>query len=233
MRSAKTCWLALAVALVALAAGPLAAADAPAEAPPPAADAPPPAADAPPTTAEAPPATAKDETSGFTQDLLADFERAGEQLLALAGAVPADKYSWRPADGVRSVSEVYMHIVGTNIIIPASLGAAPPEGITLPEQPFDLAAEWEKTVTTKDEVIARLRDSIEYAKQAIPQIQDLGAESDVFGFPASKRAYLLIAVTHAHEHLGQSIAYARMNGVVPPWSATTSEGEGDAEGAEQ
>lgn len=205
MRNAKTGSLVLGTALLALAVGPLGAAEAPAPA-------------------------AEKATSGFTDDLVADFERAGEKLLALAEAIPADKYSWSPADGVRNVGEVYMHIVGTNVLLPMGLGAAPPEGMKPPENPFELMQEWEKTVTTKEEVVARLRDSIDYAKQAIPQIQDLDAEADLFGFPASKRAYLLIAVTHAHEHLGQSIAYARSIGVVPPWSAAAAEAASETEG---
>lgn len=205
MRNTKIGPLALGAALLAFAAGPL-------------------------TAGEASTMAAEKATSGFTEDLVADFERAGEKLLSLAEAIPADKYSWSPADGVRNVGEVYMHIVGTNVLLPMGLGAAPPEGMKPPENPFELMQEWEKTVTAKDEVVDRLRDSIEYAKQAIPQIQDLDAEADLFGFPASKRAYLLIAVTHAHEHLGQSIAYARSIGVVPPWSAAAQEAASETEG---
>ncbi|MGH9381777.1 MAG: DinB family protein [Thermoanaerobaculia bacterium] len=208
MKNATTRWLALGLALLALSTGPALA-------------------------REAVPEKAQEETlSGLTQDLIADFDRTGEHLLALAEAVPADEYGWRPAEGVRTVSEVYMHIVGTNILIPVALGAAPPAGLTVPEQPLALAQEWEKTVTAKDEVIARLRDSIAYAKQAIPQIQDLDTEVNLF-FPGSKRAYLLIVLTHAHEHLGQSIAYARSIGVVPPWSAAAAPAVEGEEAEEQ
>lgn len=205
MRNAKIGSLVLGTALLALAAGPLAAAEAPAEA-------------------------AEEATSGFTDDLVADFERVGDKLLQLAEAVPADKYSWSPADGVRNVGEVYMHVVGTNMLIPPGLGAAPPEGLTLPENPLALAQEWEKSVTAKEDVIARLRESIDYAKQAIPQVQDLDGEANLFGFPATRRTYLMIVVSHAHEHLGQSIAYARSIGVVPPWSAAAQEAASETEG---
>ncbi|MBI1950701.1 MAG: DinB family protein [Acidobacteria bacterium] len=159
--------------------------------------------------------------SDFTSDAIANLARVGKQLISLAEAMPADRFSWRPNDAVRKVSEVYMHVVGPNILIPSLLGAAPPKGVTIPEKPFELAAKWESEITSKDEVIARLRESFDYAAEAIKTIpaKELGTEVDIFGFPASKRAYILILLSHAHEHLGQSIAYARSVGVVPPWSA--------------
>ena len=154
-------------------------------------------------------------------DAVANLTRAGKQLVSLAEAMPADKFSWRPNDQVRKVSEVYMHVVGPNILIPSLLGAAPPKGLTIPEKPFDLATKWEAEVTSKEEVIARLRESFDYAAEAIKTIpaKELDTGTSIFGFPASKRAYILILLSHAHEHLGQSIAYARTVGVVPPWSA--------------
>ena len=120
--------------------------------------------------------------SDLTSDLVANLTRTGKQLVSLAEATPAEKFSWRPNDAVRRISEVYMHVVGPNMLLPSLLGAAPPKGMTIPASEFD-------------------------------------TEVEAFGFPASKRAYLLILLSHAHEHLGQSIAYARSIGVVPPWSA--------------
>ena len=159
--------------------------------------------------------------SDFTSDVVANLARAGRQLVSLAEAMPADKFSWRPNDQVRKVSEVYMHVVGTNFLLPSSLGAAPPKGVTIPEKPFDLATQLESEVTSKEAVISRLRESFAYAAEAIKAIpaSDLDTEVAIFGFAASKRAYILILMSHAHEHLGQAVAYARTVGVVPPWSA--------------
>lgn len=167
----------------------------------------------------------------FTSDLVANLTRAGKQLVSLAEATPAEKFSWRPNDGVRTVSEVYMHVAGVNMLLPSMLGAAPPKGLTIPEKPFDLAAKWEAEVTSKDAVIARLKESFDYAAGAVATIpaSTHDAEVDVFGFPASKRAYLLILMSHAHEHLGQAIAYARTVGVVPPWSAPPPAAAGGSE----
>ncbi|HEV8702938.1 MAG TPA: DinB family protein [Candidatus Polarisedimenticolia bacterium] len=166
--------------------------------------------------------------SDFTSDVIANLTRVGKQLVTLAEATPADKFSWRPTDEVRRVSEVYMHVAGANDVIPVLLGAAPPKGVTIPEKPFDLSPRLEAEVTSKDEVIARLRESFDYAVAALKSIPpaDLDTESQAFGFPASKRAYVLILLSHAHEHLGQSIAYARSIGVVPPWSVPKEAGSG-------
>lgn len=159
--------------------------------------------------------------SDFTGDLVADLTRTGKMLVSLAEATPADKFSWRPNDEVRRMSEIYMHVVGPNMLMPSMLGAAPPKGLSIPEKPFDLAGRWEAEVTAKDEVIARLKTSFEYATGAVRTIpaKTFDDQVDIFGFPASKRAYLMILMNHAHEHLGQAVAYARTLGVVPPWSA--------------
>jgi uncharacterized damage-inducible protein DinB len=163
---------------------------------------------------------------GFMADYLADFERVSGKLASLAEAIPEEKYSWSPTEEVRSVSEVVMHVVAANYLIPIGLGATPPEGMEIPENPFALGAQWEAEVTAKADVISRLEESVEYLKTAAQEVADggLAEESELFGFPASKRAYLLIVLTHSHEHLGQQIAYARSLGVTPPWSRPSDEG---------
>ena len=170
--------------------------------------------------AVATPGMAEDADAGFVADFVADFERVGGRLAELAGAVPADQFSWAPSDDVRTVSEVYVHVVFTNTFLPMALGAAPPPGLERAEDsnPMALMKEWEKSITDKDEVIKKLDESFAYAARAVPTITDLETTVETFGFPGTKRAYLLILLTHAHEHLGQSIAYARSIGVVPPWS---------------
>lgn len=169
-----------------------------------------------------------DTNSGFTADWTADFERVGERLVQLAEAVPAEKFSWAPNEDVRPVSAVYVHVAFTNTFLPMALGAAPAQGLELPEDmsPMAMMRDWEAKITEKEDVIAKLRDSFEYASQAVSTIKDHDTIVETFGFPGSKRAYLLILLDHAHEHLGQSIAYARSNGIVPPWSRPAEESEG-------
>jgi uncharacterized damage-inducible protein DinB len=173
-------------------------------------------------------AQAEEELSPFMNDYLADFERVSGKLVSLAEAVPADKYSWQPSGEVRTVSEVYMHVTGANFGIPAGLGATPAKGME-GDDLFAILQQLEAEVTAKEAVIAKLEGSIAYAKEAVKEVAAAGLEeqSELFGFPASQRAYLMILLTHSHEHLGQSIAYARSIGVVPPWSRPQAEeGEG-------
>jgi uncharacterized damage-inducible protein DinB len=147
----------------------------------------------------------------FLTDYLSDVDGVAKKLVDLAGAVPADKYSWRPATGVRSVSEVYMHVTGANYLLPSFLGAKMPEW-------FDRGME--KTVTDKAKVIEWLKKSIENAKTTAAGVTDADLNKTVkaFGRDLTERRVLMIIQTHMHEHLGQSIAYARSIGVTPPWS---------------
>ena len=137
---------------------------------------------------------------------------AEEKIMALANAVPEEKYSWRPAEGVRSVGEVYMHIVSANCYFPTLIGMKPPEGFS---------QELDKTVTKKADIITWLKKSFDQSRKAITTASDeaLAKKVDFFGTETTGEGALMIMVTHMHEHLGQSIAYARSNGIVPPWSA--------------
>ncbi|NJL27076.1 MAG: DinB family protein [Thermoanaerobaculia bacterium] len=155
------------------------------------------------------PAGAADAGAGYRASFLADFERSTQKIFDLAEAIPADKFGWRPVEGVRTVSEVLMHVAGANFFIPSGLGTAPPEGI---------GRDLEKTVTEKSAAIAKLRESIAHVRQAAEKEQDFDREIELFGRKMTARDAFMILAGHSHEHLGQLIAYARSAGVVPPWS---------------
>jgi uncharacterized damage-inducible protein DinB len=148
----------------------------------------------------------------FRSDYLAEIDAVGKKLVELAEAVPADKYSWRPAPGVRSVGEVYMHVVAGNSLIPSFLGAPRMEGID---------RESEKKVTDKAKIVELLKKSIANARAAAANVSDADMNKRVKTFGGremTERQLLFVLLNHLHEHLGQSIAYARSNGVTPPWS---------------
>ena len=159
-------------------------------------------------------------TSGFRAEFLGYLEGTEKKLLDLAGAFPAEKYSWAPAEGIRSVSKSLMHIAAANYFLAGSVGMPIPEGV----KPQDL----EKSITEKQEVIQALKKSLAHVRQAALNVSDDDGDKavNVFGRDSTYRAVFLIMVGHMSEHLGQSIAYARMNGVVPPWSAGGGEGGG-------
>ena len=154
--------------------------------------------------------------SGFRADAIGNMEYAAKELVSLAEAMPAEKYSWRPAPGVRSVSEVYMHVASGNYYLASFAGVKAPEGID---------RDMEKKITDKAQVIEALKKSIAHAHAAIQNTPDSDLDTKVkfFGRDMTKRAIFLVLVGHIHEHLGQSIAYARTNGVVPPWSQEQGE----------
>src|SRR5262249_10166085 len=139
-------------------------------------------------------------------DILND---AGEKLMQLAQAVPPNKYTWRPAPGVRSFSEVFLHVAGGNFMIPRPVGVQPPADLNMQDP-----RNFDKSTTDKTKVIELLKKSFEHARRGgeIPQA-DLEKTTQWFGGrQITYRAVLFFLATHAHEHLGQSIAYARMNG---------------------
>ncbi len=146
--------------------------------------------------------------TGFQAEFLANLDEVQDKIMDLAEATPADKYSWRPPGDVRSISEVYMHVAGGNYFLATFLGVKPPAGMR------DL----EKEVTKKADVIAELKRSFDHLRSAAATANDLEKPVKMFGNQTTHRGVLVTMLSHLHEHLGQSIAYARMNGVVPPWS---------------
>jgi uncharacterized damage-inducible protein DinB len=148
---------------------------------------------------------------GIWQGYDGEWKHVSQQLIALAEATPAEKYSWRPAPGVRSTSEVYMHIAIANFYLLS---------VTGPKMPADLNIKMEKTVTSKEEVIAWLKKSLEAVKTARAAVtpKDLERKVKIADRDATVDGMYLRIIVHANEHMGQLVAYARMTGVVPPWS---------------
>ena len=140
-----------------------------------------------------------------------EWLHVSQQLVALAEATPADKFSWRPAPGVRSTSEVYMHIVSANFYLLSVPG---------PKMPPEIKQGFEKTVTSKPEVIAWLKRSLDAVKQAHVKESpaDLQRKVHIADRDATVDGMYLRIIVHANEHMGQLVAYARMTGVTPPWS---------------
>jgi len=148
---------------------------------------------------------------GIWQGYDGEWRHVSQQLIALAEATPADKFAWRPAPGVRSTSEVYMHIVDANFYLLS---------VTGPKMPADLKEGMDKTVTSKAEVIAWLKRSLEAVKEAhlAETAKDLQRKVHIEDRDATVDGMYLRIIVHANEHMGQLVAYARMTGVVPPWA---------------
>jgi uncharacterized damage-inducible protein DinB len=148
---------------------------------------------------------------GIWQGYDGEWKHVSQQLVALAEATPADKFAWRPAPGVRSTSEVYMHIVEANFYLLS---------VTGPKMPADLPEHSEAKITSKPEVIAWLKRSLEAVKEArlAEKPKDLQRQVHIADRDTTVDGMYLRILVHDSEHMGQLIAYARMTGVVPPWS---------------
>jgi uncharacterized damage-inducible protein DinB len=150
--------------------------------------------------------------TGYRSEVLAEVMMQEDKFTRLAEAMPAEKYSWRPAPDVRSFAEVLMHVSAANFNLYKLVGTAPPAG-------FDVKG-FEKSATDKTKVVATLKESFAHAKKAITAMSDADLEKnlDWFGGKNTQGGILLFIVRHGAEHLGQSIAYARFAGVPPPWT---------------
>jgi uncharacterized damage-inducible protein DinB len=148
---------------------------------------------------------------GVGEGWLGEFDHAAKQLIQLAEATPADKFAWRPAAGVRSTAEVYMHIAVGNYFLLSQTGVTPAVDLAkLGKQP-------EKGIADKAGVIRFLNDSHD-AVRAAYQAADRQKKVQLFKKDVTVDGVFLRILVHNHEHMGQAIAYARMNGIAPPWS---------------
>ena len=150
--------------------------------------------------------------TGYRSEVLAEVMIQEDKFTRLAEAIPADKYTWRPASDVRSFAEVFLHVSTANYNLYKLVGTPAPTGIDIKGL--------EKSTTDKAKVIVTMKDSFAHAKKAITVMPDTDLEKsmDWFGGKNTERGVLLFIVRHTAEHLGQSIAYARVVGIVPPWT---------------
>jgi uncharacterized damage-inducible protein DinB len=133
------------------------------------------------------------------------------RIAELAEVTPADLYSWRPAEGVRSIGEVYTHIAQANYMMLNALGVSAPEGV-------DVQAIG--SLTDKNEIVEAFAESNAFVLAAVKDLPEekLSETVQLFGRTLTGEGVLVFILNHMSEHVGQSIAYARMNNITPPWS---------------
>lgn len=149
-----------------------------------------------------------DETSSFLQEYAGQVDFVQGRILQLENAMPQEKFEWRPGEGVRSVAEVYLHIAGANMMLVSYMTGE------------KTGSEIDEKTTDKAKIAEIVKKSFEAVKDAVPKLteDDLNKSIKAFGMEMTLRNFMISMLNHTHEHLGQSIAYARMNSVVPPWS---------------
>lgn len=160
------------------------------------------------------------QMSSVAADLREDIEQVERKLIELARAIPEEKYSWRPAAGVRSVGEVLLHISADNYLIPSAIGYPEDAASGVKGNDYKTALAFEKKAMDKAATIAELERSFGYVKKHLSETPatKMAQPVSMFGMSLTGQKAWIMAATHLHEHLGQLIAYARSNGVAPPWS---------------
>jgi uncharacterized damage-inducible protein DinB len=153
--------------------------------------------------------TKSDNTSAFIQDYIGQMDFVQGRILQLEDAMPQEKFEWRPMEGVRSVAEVYLHIAEGNMLLVSTVSGTKSD------------MEIDDKITDKSKIAAIVKSSFEAVKEGVSKVSDEDLNKVIktpFGMDMSLRNFMFTMLNHAHEHLGQSIAYARMNKIVPPWS---------------
>jgi len=161
------------------------------------------------------PAAAADNTApsyDMKAQALLDLERVNKKCIDLLAALPSDKVTWRPSADTRSFAEVFLHVAGERYGILSMMGATPPAGFK--------AGEFDKSTTDRDRITEQLNQSWDFASKTINGMSnaDFAKLLPKLGPQANEGDVIYILVADAHEHLGQLIAYARQNGIVPPWT---------------
>ena len=163
---------------------------------------------------------AEPPTEGLRAELISDIDALESKYLGLADVL-SGHFDWRPAEGVRSVGEVFGHVAGANFAIPGMADVPLPPSMQRGsmQEVMQAMGELERS-GDRDRIIEALEHSFMHLRHGIADISDAEMEerTTMFGQNVTKRQVLLLVVNHMHEHLGQAIAYARTNGVAPPWS---------------
>jgi uncharacterized damage-inducible protein DinB len=151
---------------------------------------------------------AQSASTDYRDEFLQHFARSSGKIMALAEAVPEDLYAWSPMEGVMHVAQVYMHLAR---YMDTSLGIPVPDGIEMSEL---------ESITNKSRVLEIYERSTEHVQESVTRMseEDLTASTVLYGREVAGWAVLFQLLSHMNEHVGQSVAYARMNGIVPPWS---------------
>ncbi|HEY0929924.1 MAG TPA: DinB family protein [Gemmatimonas sp.] len=164
--------------------------------------------------------TAAAQTAPVVAELMKDIDGVEKKFVALAKATPPEKLAWRPGTGVRSFGEVFLHVASDNYFIPASFGTAIPASTGIKSDDFKTLTAYETRKVTREQIVSDLEKSFAHLKASMAKTTaaQLDAPISMFGMKSNAQGMWILATTHLHEHLGQAIAYARMNGIVPPWS---------------
>lgn len=151
------------------------------------------------------------DAEDFRDEFLNQFDNASQKIVALAEAMPEDTYDWSPDGEAMPVAQVFMHIARYNYLLPQNLDI---------EIPDEIDTDTMEEIDDKEEVIGHLKKSVEHVREEVGNLsqRELEESTELYGRSMKGWAVLFQLQTHKNEHVGQSISYARMNDVVPPWS---------------
>jgi hypothetical protein len=161
------------------------------------------------------------QRAGVLGEIRSDIVDVRQKMIALARAMPVSRLEWKPGTtDVRNVRQMYLHVAGDNYWMPLAIGIPVPPGTKITLNDMQANDVWVNRKITRDETIAELERSFAHLLKALDDTPDSRIEEKVrfYGQQMTLRQVWFLTAVHLHEHLGQAIAYARANDVIPPWS---------------
>ena len=161
-------------------------------------------------------------------EFLWELEIAERQLVAIAECIPAEQYDWRPVAQARSFSEVFVHVATGNLMLLDVIGVAARADLYA-QIPAGGDARFQGLIHRNDELVANMREKdavVSLLKRSLHAVStsfakasdgELNRRLHFFGEDTTVRRVYLRLLAHTDEHMGQMIAYLRVNRIVPPW----------------
>lgn len=161
--------------------------------------------------------TGAESPSSIRTEFLQELAFCEHRFVLIAEAMPADRYSWRPAQGMRSLGGLFAHVAMANYDAIEALdkeqGAqSGPHSGPAPETLLAIAED-------KPKILEALKNSFAQLRIRILKLSDEDGDKPqtLFDRETTVRGALMIIDRHWGQHLGQATTYALMNGVVPQW----------------
>ena len=144
--------------------------------------------------------------------MINDWERAKAYTIDYLNTMPADKYSFKPVDSIRSFAQQMLHLASGSIFLMSSATDQKPPAA------FASNLEHSATAQTKDSVMYYVTTSYDYCIDAVKtfDVARWGEIKDQRGIKVTRYALMTKAFEHQTHHRGQTTIYIRLQGIRPP-----------------
>lgn len=144
--------------------------------------------------------------------MLKDWQRAKDYTISYLNTMPADKYSFKAVDSLRSFAQQMLHLAAGNVFL---MSKATPEQVP---SWFGFDIEHSASAQSKDSVMYYVVSSYDYCSNAVKNsdMSKWGEQVSIFGMQVTRYGMMIKTFEHQTHHRGQTTIYIRLNNVIPP-----------------